>query len=109
VALRPYGLAVRIGGEICALTTWEAKGPVWYSSIVAVAPAYRRQGFATELKRTVLLEARAAGARTVESTIAYDNTAMIQANKKLGADIVPIHGVYRWSKVENVRAIIRVS
>lgn len=96
-----------IDGTLAGLSTWVVEGTTWYSSIIAVLPEFRRRRIATELKRRLLMQARAGGALTVDSTVAWGNDAMQLLNRQLGAEIVPVTNV--WGRVEYLRAIFKVN
>lgn len=106
-AVGPYGHGAFDGDELAAVSTWEARGSAWLSSIIAVQREHRRRGLATQLKRELLMLARRSGASEVHSVIAWGNDAMLVVNRRLGAEIVPVSRPF--GRVEYLRAIIKVN
>lgn len=93
------GVGVWDGDDLVAVSMWRVYGDEWASTHIEVAPAYRRQGIATKLKKGLVMRARAAGAHRVRSMIAFDNDPMIELNSKLKARIAwdrPVLGKPQW-------------
>lgn len=81
------------GDKLAAIAAWKPNDDeTWFLHLLAVAKGYRRHHHAEHLKREVLARAFAAGAFIVQSDVHVDNVAMLNLNRKLGAQIHP--GVY---------------
>ncbi|HEU0202955.1 MAG TPA: GNAT family N-acetyltransferase [Burkholderiaceae bacterium] len=58
---------------------------------VTVADAWRCQGVATTLMRSLFRRAQRHGFRAIEGVILADNTPMLALARRLGFDIAPVH------------------
>lgn len=81
-----------VGDDLRGVAAWKIEGNICHSVLLAVRTGWRRQGIGALLKRSVLSEARAAGADAVVSFVHWDNEAMIELNASFGANVERIEG-----------------
>jgi ribosomal protein S18 acetylase RimI-like enzyme len=81
-----------VDDDLRGVAAWRYEGNICHSIVLAVRVGQRRQGIGSLLKKTLLSEARAAGATALVSQVHWDNEAMIELNASFGANVERIEG-----------------
>lgn len=77
-------------GEVVGTIAWApvlGRPQIWSVPVLAVRDRWQRQGIGLQLKQHLMTHAAAEGVTHLVSVIDYDNDAMIELNRTLGAHL----------------------